>query len=62
MMKVRELVEQLQKIALNPKGISDIDHLDLMIEAEKRECRSGWKQRLRYRIAPKLTPVGLYTF
>ena len=39
---------RLDEIALKPNPLTQVEYLELLIESEKRECKPGWKQRLRY--------------
>ena len=47
MMDVKECNEILQRIALRPNPLSMVEHLDLMIEAEKMEKKSGFQERIK---------------
>ncbi|XP_010790098.1 uncharacterized protein [Notothenia coriiceps] len=52
---VREIMERAAKclnrlgeIALKPNPLSTPEYIDLLIEGEKSEAKSGWKQRVQY--------------
>ncbi|XP_051747578.1 uncharacterized protein LOC127511101 [Ctenopharyngodon idella] len=40
-------LERLQEIALKPNPLSTPDYIDLMIESEKQEAKSGYKDRIQ---------------
>ncbi|XP_034084302.1 uncharacterized protein LOC117554152 [Gymnodraco acuticeps] len=53
--EVREMMERSAEslnrqgeIALKPNPLSTPEHIDLLIEGEKSEAKSGWKQRVEY--------------
>ena len=39
---------RLDKIALKPNPLTEVQYLDLLIESEKNEAKPGWKQRVEY--------------
>ncbi len=45
--KSQKSLERLQEIALKPNPLSTPDYIDLMIESEKQECKSGFKDRIQ---------------
>lgn len=46
MIKMKECKSRLKKIALRPDPLSTTEHIDLMIEAEKRETKPGYEKRI----------------
>ncbi|XP_072163208.1 uncharacterized protein [Diadema setosum] len=40
-------LKRLEEIALRPNPLSTLDYVDLLIESEKREAKSGWKSRVK---------------
>ena len=44
--KARKCLQKLDEIALRPNPLSEVDYLELLIEAEKREGKLGWKERV----------------
>ncbi|XP_037632267.1 uncharacterized protein LOC119492028 [Sebastes umbrosus] len=46
-------LNRLKEIALKPNPLSTPEYIDMMIEGEKSEAKSGWKQRVDYLIAMK---------
>ena len=47
MADVNECNNKLKKIALRPNPLSMVEHLDLMIEGEKMEKRTGFQERIK---------------
>ncbi|XP_039547567.1 uncharacterized protein LOC120493142 isoform X2 [Pimephales promelas] len=45
--KSQESLERLQEIALKPNPLSTPDYIDLMIESEKQEAKSGFQDRIQ---------------
>ncbi|KAG1968290.1 uncharacterized protein LOC120489817 isoform X2 [Pimephales promelas] len=45
--KSQETLERLQDIALKPNPLSTPDYIDLMIESEKQEAKSGFQDRIQ---------------
>lgn len=46
MIKMKECKSRLKIIALRPDPLSATEHIDLMIEAEKREKQPGYEKRI----------------
>ncbi|XP_071779107.1 uncharacterized protein LOC139929932 [Centroberyx gerrardi] len=44
-------LDRLKEIALKPNPLSTPEYIDLLIEGEKSEAKSGWKQRVQALIA-----------
>ena len=44
--KARQCLKRLDEIALRPNPLSETDYLELLIEAEKREAKPGWMERV----------------
>ena len=44
--KARQCLRRLDEIALRPNPLSETDYLELLIEAEKREAKPGWMERV----------------
>ena len=44
----QQTLARLDEIALKPNPLNQLDYIDLLIESEKQECKSGFKQRLVY--------------
>ena len=44
--KAQKCLQKLDEIALRPNPISESDYLELLIEAEKREAKPGWMERV----------------
>ncbi|CAH1792762.1 unnamed protein product [Owenia fusiformis] len=45
--EMRRATEYINKIALKPNPLSTLDYIDLMIEAEKAECKPGYMERIQ---------------
>ncbi|XP_058483246.1 uncharacterized protein LOC131458290 [Solea solea] len=43
-------LNRLKEIALKPNPLSTPEYIDMLIEGEKSEAKSGWKQRVQYLI------------
>lgn len=43
-------LNRLKEIALRPNPLSTPEYIDMLIEGEKSEAKSGWKQRVQYLI------------
>ena len=46
--EVQKSMERLDKIALRPDPSTQIEHLDLLIESEKQQAKSGYQQRVQF--------------
>ena len=46
--QARYSLNRLQEIALKPNPLTQAEYIDLLIESEKRECKSGWEDRVKY--------------
>ena len=46
--EVQRSMERLDKIALRPNPLTQIEHLDLLIESEKQQAKSGYHQRVQF--------------
>ena len=46
--KVQQSLRRLDEIALKPSQSSQVGYLEILIESEQREAKSGWKQRVKY--------------
>ena len=46
--KAQQSLRRLDDIALKPIPSTQVDYLEMLIESEKREAKSGWKQRVKY--------------
>ena len=49
--KVTELqlvLQRLDKIALNQSPLTQVQHLNLLIEAEKQQAKPGFQQRIKF--------------
>ena len=46
--QARETLSRLQEIALKPDPLTHLQHLNILIESEKRAAKSGWKKRVQY--------------
>jgi len=44
----QQCLARLDEVALKPNPLNELDYIDLLIESEKQECKSGYKQRLVY--------------
>jgi hypothetical protein len=40
--------QRLEEIALRPNPLTQEEYINLLIEFEKRELKSGWEDRVRY--------------
>lgn len=47
MYKVWESLRRLDEIALRPNPLTEVQYIELLIETEKRECRPGFKDRVK---------------
>lgn len=45
-----DCVIRLGKISLRPEVLSPPEYIDLLIDGEKSEAKSGWKKRVQYLI------------
>ena len=45
--EAKQCLQRLQEIALKPGHLTEVGYIDLLIESEKREVRSGWSQRVK---------------
>ena len=52
---IMDMINQIQKalahldgLALKPNPLTQIQHLDLLIESEKQQARAGYRQRIRF--------------
>lgn len=45
--KVRKCINDLDKFALKPNPLSDIDYIDLLILSEETEIKYGWEDRVK---------------
>lgn len=43
---VRKSIERLQEIALKPNPLSTVDYIDVLIETERSQKKSNWKNRM----------------
>ena len=46
--KAQRCLRRLDEIALKPNPLTQVEYLELLIESEKQEAKSGWKQRVQY--------------
>ena len=46
--KAQQSLRRLDEIALKPNPLTQVDYLEILIESEKAEAKSGWKQRVKY--------------
>ena len=46
--KAQQSLRRLDDIALKPIPSTQVDYLEMLIESENREAKSGWKQRVKY--------------
>ena len=46
--KAQQSLRRLDDIALKPIPSTQVDYLEMLIESEKRDAKSGWKQRVKY--------------
>jgi len=46
--QMQQSLARLDQIALKPDPLTQEEHLDLLIDSEKREKKSGWAQRVAY--------------
>ena len=44
----KESMQRLDQIALKPNPLSEVEYIDLLIESEKQEAKSGYQQRINY--------------
>ena len=45
--EVQRALQRLDKIALKQSPLTQVEHLDLLIEAEKQECKAGYQTRIK---------------
>ena len=45
--EAQKVINRLKEIALKPDPLSEIDYIDILIEAEKNEGAPGWQQRMQ---------------
>ena len=46
--EARTCLDILQKIALKPNPLTQVDYIELMIESEKNQKKEGWKERVKF--------------
>jgi hypothetical protein len=46
--EAHETLQRLEDIALNPDSLTEADYIELCIEAEKRDAKPGWMERIDY--------------
>ena len=46
--EAKESMQRLDEIALKPSVLSEAEYIDLLIESEKQEAKSGFQQRIKY--------------
>ena len=44
--QARQCLLRLQKIALRPDPLTEVEYIDILIDSEKREASSGWSDRV----------------
>jgi len=44
--KIKDIVNRLAQIALNPNTLNSEEYIELLIKSEKSEQKSGWKKRV----------------
>ena len=45
--KAQHCLERLEKIALKPNPLTELQYIDLLIKSEKNEARPGWEKRVK---------------
>ena len=45
--EVQRALQRLDKIALKQSPLTQVEHFDLLIEAEKQECKAGYQTRIK---------------
>ena len=43
---IKDIVNKLAKIALNPNTLNSEEYIELLIRTEKQEKKTGWKKRV----------------
>ena len=46
--EVQRSIVRLDKIALKPNPLTQIEHLNILIESEKQQAKAGYKQRIKF--------------
>ena len=46
--KVQKCLSRLDEIALKPNPMTQVQYIDQLIEAEKRQAKFGWEERVKY--------------
>ena len=46
--EVKDCLQRLDKIALKPNPLSEVEYIDLLIQSEQQEHKDGWNQRVQY--------------
>ena len=46
--RARECLQHLDEIALKPNPLTEVEYIELLIESEKQQKRSGWKKRIEH--------------
>lgn len=46
--QIQKALAHLDSLALKPNPLTQVQHLDLLIESEKQQARAGYKQRIRF--------------
>ncbi|XP_031555703.1 uncharacterized protein LOC116292500 [Actinia tenebrosa] len=44
--RARDILARLEEIALKPNPLSEVDHIDLLIQSEQCEAKEGWTRRV----------------
>jgi hypothetical protein len=57
--KVQRCLKRLDEIALKPNPLTQVGYITLLIDAEKREAKLGWEDRVRYYEEAKAFAVTL---
>ena len=46
--QIQRALAHLDSLALKPNPLTQVQHLDLLIESEKQQARAGYQQRIRF--------------
>ena len=58
--KAKECLEQLEKIALKPNPLTEVEYIDLLIKSENNERKEGWENRVKcYEKAREMAEIML---
>lgn len=58
--QIRRSLVRLDQIALRPNPMTAVEYIDILIESEKKEHKTGWKERVKQLEAARAQAETLY--